>query len=166
MEKASAIFVELMSSKNFILLFWGFFIMLNMFWESIRLRSKILSEEDLVEIDPKFKGIKSEYVAFSFFWLSILLFSLMVIFPRLDSWAMKTYGKRFDAMLMSVFFFSGYGIYQGAFALLKGVYPIRTMLAFRYDDEKIISRVAKEHIIFSLILFVSSILLFFIFAQF
>jgi len=164
MEKASNIFRVLINNNDFMLFFWFFFSIPSMFWESIRLRSKVLSEEDLVEIDPKFKGIKSEYTAFGLFAIVVLLFLLTVVFPRFASWAMKTYERRFDPML--IFFFSGYGIYQAIFALRKGVYPMGKMLTFRYDDEKVIRRVAKEHILVSLVLFAGSVLFFFVFAQF
>ena len=165
MEKASIIFSVLIHSDEFMFIFWGFLGMINIFWDSIRLRTKILSEEQLIEINPKFKGIKSDYTVFSIFWIFVvLLLPLLTIFANLDTWAMEMYGRRFFPML--VYFFSGYGIYQGVFALSKSVYPMGKMLSFQYAEEKVIKHFAKEHIIVSLVLFVMSVSSFFIIVQF
>ncbi len=165
MEKVTIIFSTLIHSDDFMYLFWGGLGMLNIFWDSIRLRSEVLSEEKLVEIDRKFRGIKSNYTIFSVIWLSVMfLLPLLTIFPTIDSWAVETYGRRFFPAI--VYFFSAYAIYQGLFALSKGVYPMGKALFFQYADEKVIRSFAKEHIVFSLILFVVSVLSFFIVVQF
>jgi hypothetical protein len=165
MDKVAIIFSTLIHSDDFMYIFWGGLGMLNMFWDSIRLRSEVLSEEKLVEIDRRFRGIKSNYTVFSIFWIFVvLLLPFLTIFRDIDSWTVETYGRRFYPAM--VYFFSGYGIYQGLFALSKGVYPMGRALFFQYADEKVIRSVAKEHIIVSLILFVVSVLSFFIVVQF
>lgn len=165
MEKVTIIFSTLIHSDDFMYIFWGSLGMLNMFWDSIRLRSEVLSEEKLVEIDRKFRGIKSNYTTFSIIWISVVfLLPILTIFQSIDSWAVETYGRRFFPAI--VYFFSGYGIYQALFALSKGVYPMGKMLVFKYADEKVIRSFAKEHIIFSLILFAVSLLSFFIIVRF
>ena len=164
MNNISVFFSELLHNDKFLFYFWGILGSVIFFWESIRLRVPALTEEQLVEINPDFKGIKSSYQNFGLISIAILTTSLIMIFSRIDSWAIETYERRFFPMF--VFFLSGYGIYQGTFAMLNNVYPMRKLLIFKYAEKEEIQRVAKEQITVSIVLFVLSVLSFFIIVQF
>jgi len=159
MEKASIIFSVLMHSDDFMYLFWGALGILNMGLGSFLLKSKGLTEKELVEISPHFKNMISNYTVFSVFAIMLIIAPIWITMSGLNNWALVHYGRKFYPSI--VFFFSGYGIYQALFAISKGVYPMGKMLYFIYDDVKLIQRAAKIHIISSVVLFVLSVLVFF-----
>ncbi len=160
MEKASIIFSVLIHSDEFRYLFWGVLGFFNMSLGSFLLKSKGLGEKELTEISPNFKNINSDYIVFSLFAIMLIIAPIWITMSSLDKWALANYGRRFYPTF--VFFCSGYGIYQALFAISKGVYPMGKILYFVYDDVKLIRHAAKIHIISSVVLFVLSILVFFI----
>ena len=63
---------------------------------------------------------------------------------------------------VGVVFAVGYGIYQGMFALRKGVYPMAKSLLYIYDDKARIRSIAKYQILIALTTFCVAILFFFV----
>ncbi len=140
--------------------FWGILGMFNLFWDLFFFRSKVFSEEQLVEINPKFRGIKSYDSSFNLIAVIFILVLTMATWSSLDKWALINYGRRFYPLV--VFFTSAFGISQGSFALLKDVYPVLKMSYFRYADVKVVHRAAKYQITSSIAVFVLAVSSFFI----
>ncbi len=161
MGRVSIVVSILLKDDGFMFIFWGILCGFNLFWDTYCFRSKHLSENELVEISPDFKGINSHYLMFALLYYVFLICIPYLIFsPRLDSWSLMNYGRRFSPSF--TFIFSGIGIYQGAFALTKGVYPQIKYFGYIYNDIKHIRRVAAYQIISSISLIVLSVLAFLI----
>ncbi len=150
MEKVSIIFSTLTHNHDFMLWFWFFATMPVAIWHVLYFSSKKqLTEKELTEISPEFKNINADYVVFSVFAIGLLMaFPLLVLAPGWDKWAVQKFGIEFyPSMTM---FSAGYGIYQGLFALIKGVYPMAKSLTYAYDDAAKIRRVARYQIVISI----------------
>ncbi len=160
MEKTTTIFLELIHDDKFMFYFWGFLGMFNLFWDLFFFRSKVFSEEQLIEIDPKFQGIKSYDSTFNLITIALILVLMMTSWSSLDNWALTNYGRRFYPFV--VFFTSALGVSQGVFALLRDVYPVLKMPYFRYTNVKVIHHTARYQIASSIAVFILSILSFFI----
>ena len=161
MEKTLIIFSILTHNHDFMMFFWLFVTMPVGIWHTFYFPSKShVSEKALVEISPEFKSINAEYIVFSIFAVGLLmLFPLLGLSPSLDKWSMMKYGIRFYPSILS--FTAGFGIYQGLFALIKGVYPMAKSLYYVCDDKAKIRRIAKYQILISVFAVVFVVLFFF-----
>ena len=161
MEKALIIFSILIHNYDFMFLFCMFITFPVGMWHIFYFPSKSrFNEKALAEISPEFKNINSDYIVFSVFAVAFLmLFPLLVLAPSWDKWAMLNYGIKFYPSI--IFFNAGYGIYQGLFALIKGVYPMAKSLTYAYDDKAKIQRIGKYQIIISISAFILAALFFF-----
>jgi len=162
MEKVSIIFSILTHDQEFMRVFWLFAILPVGFWHLFYfLSSKELTEKELVAISSDFEGINGDYIGFSILAICLLLgFPLIVIAPGLDKWAMQKFGMEFYPSF--AMFGAGYGIYQGLFALIKGVYPMGRSLTYAYDKKAKIRRVAIHQILISIFAVVFVVLFFFL----
>lgn len=161
MDKATIFFSILTHDYDFMLWFWVIVTFPLGFWHIFYFPSKThISEKELAEISPEFKNINFEYMAFSFLAIGLLMmFPLLVLAPSWDKWSMLRYGIRFYPSILS--FTAGYGIYQGLFALIRGVYPMAKSLSYVYDDQAKIRRIAKYQILISVSAVVFVVLFFF-----
>ncbi len=132
------------------------------FWHLWHFRSsKELTEKELAEISPKFAEVNARYILFSILWLGgIMGLFIFVVFQKLDNWAVLKYGIRFYPV--SISFAVSYGIYQGLFALLSGVYPMGRTLSYVYDDTRRIRHVATRQILISIAAVIVVVLFFFV----
>ncbi len=161
MEKVLIILSTLTHNHNFMLWFWFFATIPVAIWQVFYFPAKKqLTEKELAEISPEFKNINADYVVFSIFAIGLLIgFPLLVLAPSLDKWAVQNFGIEFyPSMTM---FSAGYGIYQGLFALIKGVYPMAKSLTYAYDDAAKVRRAAKYQIVISIAAVVFVTLFFF-----
>lgn len=165
MDKAAIIFSILTHDYDFMQIFWLFVSLPAGFWHLFSFPSKKqLTEKELVEISPTFKGIDSDYIIFSILGLGLLvLLPTFVFLPEVDHWAELNFGIRFYPS--SAVFAVGYGISQGLFALFKGVYPRAKFLLYIYDEEVRIRRVAMYQILIALLTFGIATLFFFVTAR-
>jgi len=149
MDKAAIIFSILTHDYEIMLWFWVIVTFPVGFWHLFYFPSKThISEKELTEISPEFKSINSEYIVFSIFAIGLfMMFPLLVLAPSWDKWSVLKYGIRFYPSILS--FTAGYGIYQGLFALIRGVYPMAKSLNYVYDDKAKIRRIAKYQILIS-----------------
>ena len=149
MEKGIIIFSILTHDHDFMMWFWLFATMPVGGWHMFYFPSnKQLTEKQLSEISSDFEEINGTYIGFSILAIGLLIgFPLMVIAPGLDKWSILNYGMKFYPSI--VFINAGYGIYQGLFALMKGVYPMAKSLSYVYDDRVKINRIAKYQILIS-----------------
>jgi hypothetical protein len=160
MERLSIIISILLRDDGFMYIFWAVLCGFNLFWDSYCFRSKHLTENELVAISPNFKGINSAYLLFALLGFLLFCVPYFALSPRLDQWALMNYGRRFSPSI--TFIFAGLGIYQGAFAMVKGVYPQIKYFGYIYTDVNRIRRVAMYQIVTSIILVVLSVLVFFV----
>ena len=130
-------------------------------WHTYYFQSiKHLTEDQLVEISPEFKGINANFAGFSVVAISLLIgFPLIAIAPSLDKWAMQNYGIGFYPTY--IMFGSGYGIYQGLFALMTGAYPMGRLMGYVYDKRNKINYIARIQIVISVAFVIIGILFFF-----
>jgi hypothetical protein len=113
---------------------WGILAFLAAFWPMFYFFGRTwLSATELKRIAPRFEGIFWQ-------WLGIgIAFAILVILPTaflgvyLDVWFSAKCGARFYPEM--AFMFSPIGIVQGWFAVIKGVYPMKSM-DFIYEDEQ------------------------------
>ena len=161
MEKVPIIFSTLTHDFEFMLWFWVIATFPTGLWHTFYFPPNThLREKDLMETSPEFKNINSEYLVFSIFALGLLmLFPILVLTPHLDKWSMLNYGIRFYPSYLSIT--AGYGIYQGLFALIKGVYPMGKFFSYVYDDKTKIRRIAKYQILISIASVIFVVLFFF-----
>ncbi len=161
MEKISIIISILTHDPEFMRWFWLFAALPAGIWHVFYFPSnKQLSEKQLVEISSEFEGTNGNYIGFSVIAICLLMgFPLMVLAPGLDKWSMQKFGIEFYPS--STMFGAGYGIYQGLFALMKGVYPMGTSLSYAYDDKAKINRVAKYQILIAISVMIIGVLFFF-----
>lgn len=108
-------------------------------------RKPSLTEKELEEISPKFLTISAKYQLFMVGWISLAM--LLIVLSTDDFLFVPVVSPRY---IFSAFIPS-YGIFQGLFALLYGVYPQGKSLLFIYTDESIIRRVAIFQIVTSII---------------
>ena len=162
MEKASIIFSILTHDHEFMEWFWLFATMPVGIWHVFYFPSdKQLTEKQLVEISSDFEGMNGDYIGFSILALCLLIgFPLIVLSPGLDKWAIQKFGIEFYPSFTMIS--AGYGIYQGLFAFMKGVYPMARSLTYAYDNKAKIRRVAKNQILISISAVVFVVLFFFI----
>jgi len=112
------------------------------------------SEKELEEISPRYLAISSKYQLFMLGWLCLGM--LLIVLSSDDLLIVPVISPRNILVLIP-----SYGIFQGMFALLYGIYPEGKSLTFIYTDQSFIRRVAIFQIITSLIVAV----MLFIFAQ-
>ena len=161
MEKASIIFSILTHDYGFMMIFWGMITLPVAMWNLWHFRSrKELTEKELIEISPHFADINVKYVIFGIFLFGGMMgVFIYTWFPKLDDWSLLNYGIRFypSSVALSV----SYGIYQGLFAILSGVYPMGKSLSYVYDVKSRIRRVGMYHILISIAAAVFVVLFFF-----
>ncbi len=140
----------LAQNEKFMLVFWTLLASPIGLWHLWYFRGKKeLSENELVKISHKFRGINSDFT------LSTILLILLILIPAFfisrvsKFWIPITSGIR----LFSIAFisFAGCAIYQGLFALSKGVYPTVKSLTYVYDEVSRIHLVAKYQILIGII---------------
>ena len=160
MEKAIIIFSILTHDYGFMMCFWGIVALPVCTWHLWYFRSdKNYSEKELIELNPKFSGINSQYLVFTVFWVFIAIaFFIAEIQPRLDKWALLNYGIRFYPVIQ--IFFGGLGIHQGLFALITGVYPMGKTTSYIYDIKARIYRIAIYQILITIATITASTLFF------
>ncbi len=161
MEKVSIMFSALTHDFKFMSWFWLIVTFPVGLWHIFYFPTKKqLKEKELVEISPKFYGIDDEYLVFSLLGIGLLIFLPIYIFiTYVDPWSLSTFGIKFYPSLTVISV--GYGIFQGLFALLKGVYPMAKSLSYAYDEQDIIRRIAKYQIFIALATFGIVVLFFF-----
>ena len=162
MEKISIVFSILTHDHEFMKWFWGFAILPVGMWHLYYFPSKKqLTEKELIEVSSDFEGINGYYIGFSIVALCLFVgFPLLVISPSLDNWAMQKFGMEFYPSFAMIG--AGYGMYQGSFALIKGVYPMARSLSYVYDDRAKINRIAKKQILISVFAIVFVVIFFFV----
>jgi hypothetical protein len=161
MEKLSIIFSVLAHDYKFMGFFWLFITMPVGIWHIFFFhRKKSLTEKELIEISLRFSGIDLRYMIFSVIWiLGVMVFPFITFSSRLDHWSLINHGIRFYPLV--VWFTAGYGIYQGLFALLSGVYPMTRTLSYVHGDISLIRSVAKYQILISIVALIIVVLFFF-----
>lgn len=162
MEKATTILAILTHNYEFMWWFWGLVTLPVGFWHLFYFPAKKqLSQKELVEISSGYQGINSGYIIYSIVALFLIIgIPLLVLAPGWHQWAEQNYGLRFYPAI--VFFTAGYGIYQGLFALVTGVYPMTRYLSYAYDEPAKIRRIALRHILASVFAIIFVVFFFFV----
>ena len=162
MEKVTTIFTILTHDYEFMWWFWGLVTFPVGFWHLFYFPAKKeLSEKELVEISTGYQGINSGYIIYSIVALFLIIgIPLLVLAPGWHEWAEQNYDLKFYPAI--VFFTGGYGIYQGLFALVTGVYPMGRYSNYAYDKPTKIRRIAKRHILISFFTIVFVVVFFFV----
>ncbi len=150
MEKFQFWFNMFMQNDTLMLFFWAVFSTPIGTWHLWYFRGKKnFSENELVKISRKFKGINSSYILFSIFgMIPLIIISLFFGLSTWNNWTAVRPGIKYFPVVFALS--SGYGIYQGLFALIKGVYPRAKSLFYIYDEEVLIKRVAKYQILIAI----------------
>jgi hypothetical protein len=160
MERVILFFSALFQNENFLSFAWGFLGFVFGGWDTIYFwRRANLTEEELIKISPKYAGINGSYMGAGFLWFFFMLPFILNI-SNINNWAEANFGTIFFPSF--AFFGLSYGIYQGAFAVYKGVYPQGKVLTYVYEDENLIRRVGKTQIYISLVAMIVFTALFFI----
>ncbi len=136
---------KLIQNDSFMFVFWNLLASPIGLWHLWYFRGKKgLSENELVNISHKFKGINSSYT------ISTILLILLILIPTFlfsrvsEYWIPITSGVRLFPLAFIIF--AGCAIYQGLFALSKGVYPTVRSSSYIYDEVSRIRFVAKFQI--------------------
>jgi hypothetical protein len=150
MEKFQSWFYTLIQNDTLMLIFWVILAAPIGTWHLWYFRGeKKLSENDLVKVSRKFKEINSSYVLFSIVGLLPLMFvSLMLCISSWKNWSQLIPGIKYFPLAFALS--AAYGIYQGSFALIKGVYPMAKSLSYVHDEESLIKRIAKYQILIAI----------------
>jgi hypothetical protein len=157
MDKLSDFFSTLLRNDSFVVLLSTLVALPIALWQTWYFRGKKgLSESELKDISKDFDGINGNYVGFHLVVLMPLLFLSLVLFLSIGKdWMPVVFGIRF---FPAVFFISAaYGLFQGLFAIFKGVYPMGKSLLYVHDDKSIINRVAKTQIVIAFSTFIGLI---------
>ncbi|MCP4141432.1 MAG: hypothetical protein GY755_14305 [Chloroflexi bacterium] len=146
MEKIKLVFLILLYNKTVQIFFWMTVCFATALWHTFYFPySKRRSESDLVEISDKFEGINADYSGA----VGAGMVGIMLILGLTD---------RTISFIDIVLFFGVYGILQAVFALVKGVYPMGKQMAYVYDDEAIIRKIAIYQISISIVVIVSAMI--------
>ncbi|MBI5935019.1 MAG: hypothetical protein HY867_15040 [Chloroflexi bacterium] len=137
--------------------FWGWFWFIMgwvaSFWNGFYFFGKpSFSEKELEEISPNFLAISAKYQLFMIGWL---IFTMLLIALSADNFVLLVPVFPFQYTISVLI--PSYGISQGVFALLYGVYPQGKILRFIYTDKSFLRRVAIFQIATSI---VSAVMLF------
>ena len=119
-----------------------------------------LDEKQLIQISPRFEGIKKQYIANLALWAFLVA---VVVLVTQDAWSIRTYGAKFYPKMGICF--ALLGVLQASFALAKGIYPQAASPAFVYGDEKKIRRVAFVQIMISVMVILLSVSVFIFFTS-
>jgi hypothetical protein len=136
----------LTQNDTFMLIFWSLLASPIGLWHLWYFRGKKgLSENELAKISRKFRGINSSYTLFTFLLMPLILVPALLLSRVSVFWIPIISGVRFFPLAFMIF--AGCAIYQGLFALSKGVYPTVKSLSYVYDETPRIRFVAKYQIL-------------------
>lgn len=102
-----------------------------------------------MKISHKFKGINSDFALSTFLLIALILIPALLLSRVSKYWIPITSGVRFFSLAFVIF--AGGAIYQGLFALSKGVYPTVKSLSYVYDEISRIRFVARYQILIGVV---------------
>jgi len=156
MEKLSIVISDLFHNEEVSFLISGIVGFLVGTWPMLYpFRMRLLTEDELEKISPKFKWLDLQYILFMGLWF---IFVRGLISSNLNDWAISTYGVGYYPFIEIAM--AGFGLFHASLALWKGVYPQGRVMTYVYGDEKKIRRIAMAQIVIAIAMSILSVAMF------